>query len=145
MTWKEAVEYYDRMLACLAFSFTHSTAWGGSEELDDQNPEVRLPIWFKREASPIRIKGKEAYANGATYDGHTNQTDRQSNSEVHQWTAIKPWRLNALASKTRDNGMADFRECEEWALDGHCTKLPGFMQKHCDFFCGGPGRILIMR
>merc|ERR1712046_70718 len=59
MTWKEAVEYCDRMLACLAFSFTHSTAWGGSEALDDQNPEVRLPIWFKREASPIRIKGKE--------------------------------------------------------------------------------------
>ena len=111
LTWHEATAMCDRMLACLAFTFTHSGPWGGEED-----GELRLPVWFKREASPIRIKGAEATANGATV----------------QWTAVKPWRLNKVQTGL---GTAHFRECEEWAIDGFCVLLPSFMRNHCGFFC----------
>ena len=148
MTWSEAVDMCDRMLACLAFSFTHTTAWGGgTKEENDENGDkeeahidtLRLPVWFKREASPIRIKGMEASDGGASYYAQPQgqqqqQQQRHGDPQQWQWTAIKPWRLadgaNGAAAES-----ADYRECEEWALDGHCGKLPVFMQSHCALFC----------
>jgi hypothetical protein len=130
---------------------------------------------FKREASPIRIKGADADAaakaagggggggGGGAYGGLGCGA---VGAGQRGWTAVKPWPLASLVDEFRSqahlqvdlaeeeqhpgdegaggdpaaaaallNLTADFRECAEWALDGHCRRVPAFMQAHCGFFC----------
>jgi hypothetical protein len=115
-------------------------------------------VEFKREASPIRIKGSADAANAGPYGGGPNNGG--GGGGLVRWTAVKPWPYQAMALEAmaaeadgrildeRDKsrsfqdtaaatavGTADFRECEEWALDGHCERLERFMDMHCNFFC----------
>jgi len=157
-TWPEAVAACDLLLTCTAFAFHHPTPLLG----DAAQAHVRVHVAFKREASPIRVKGavggggggggKEGGTPAAGYGGDGCAAAAWGSA---CWTAVKPWPLRALlaefarlepgsasAAGVAGGGVAltaDYRECEEWALDGHCARLPAFMQERCGFFCrGGP-------
>jgi hypothetical protein len=145
-TWKEAIEACDKMLTCLSFSYLHPTPLLGNES----EKNVKFLVEFKREASPIRIKGNMD-VNTGTYG-----VVSQSNG-IPRWTAVKPFPLKTLLNEwvrentnsNNDNSSDDdtdgqslassfttnFRECEEWALDGQCNRLNHFMNEHCNFFC----------
>jgi len=151
-TWPEAVAACDLLLTCTAFTFQHPTPLLG----DASQRHVRVSAVFKREASPIRVKGMvgsggDGTAETAGYGGDGCAATAWGSA---CWTAIKPWPMRALLNEfaqfepsrattsTRAGGggagvelTADYRECEEWALDGHCSRLPAFMNAHCGFFC----------
>lgn len=166
-TWPEAVAACDLLLTCTAFTFHHPAPLLG----DASQRHVRVHVNFKREASPIRVKG--AVGGGAVGAGGEGGAPAAAAGYGGDgcaaaawgsacWTAVKPWPLRALlhefatlepgatlagrgeANNGGDNGAragvaltADYRECEEWALDGHCARLPAFMHAHCGFFCRG--------
>lgn len=144
-TWSEAIEACDQMLTCLSFTYLHPTPLLGNVTERD----IKVFVEFKREASPIRIKGSMDNV-GGTY-GMVS-----SSNGIPRWTAVKPYPIKTLLAEwirenednVPENGNVDtvngnasflftanYRECEEWALDGHCDKLTAFMHEHCSFFC----------
>jgi hypothetical protein len=160
-TWPEAIAACDLLLTCTAFTFQHPTPLLG----DDAQRQVRVHVAFKREASPIRVKGLVGSGGDGTTDtaGYGGDGCAASAWGSACWTAIKPWPMHALLNEfahfeppaaspvdtaTKDHDAfesgggsrgveltADYRECEEWALDGHCARLPAFMNRNCGFFC----------
>jgi hypothetical protein len=157
-TWREAIETCDQTLTCLGFTFYHPTAWLGRED----EAAARYAVEFKREASPIRIRGEDVGMAAGPYGGGiaTGHTIPEAGMAgvPQRWTAIKPWPMSSLVDEwvraTNSGGnsgyentggavqqqqqqqfTANYRECEEWALDGHCNRLPVFMREQCSFFC----------
>jgi len=68
---------------------------------------------------------------------NVHENNEEDSDEMVHYTAIKPWPgiTSDVYSPCVQGGHCNYRECEVWAAEGQCHRIPEFMFRECTSAC----------